>query len=193
MDIRSKKTRRDISDCFLQLLREMHISKITVTQLCHRVGINRATFYKHFLDVYHLQSTLEAETLEELESYLRGQPFSGPKTYQQAVTELLRYVKQRREVYYTLCAPNGGSEFPSRIFQMLYSLSFPLIEERLQGYDVQKANLLYQYVSNGCGSILQSWFQGKILMSEAEVAAFIIRASSATVMEIAGEGAQNYD
>lgn len=50
-DARVRYTRRMIETSFLELLEEKPVSRITVTQLCERAQINRATFYKHYLDI----------------------------------------------------------------------------------------------------------------------------------------------
>lgn len=185
MDIRSLKTRQQIAQCFEQMLAEKHISKITVTDLCEHANINRATFYKHFLDIYDLQEMLEQEVLSELELFLRERAFSDNGNYQAMLVELLYYAKQFGTRFYILCSVNAASDLPSKVFQLLYSLAFPILKKNLPDMDADRAKLLYKYVSHGCGSVLRSWLNGESTMTESEAAEFIMMTSGATVAAIA--------
>ena len=185
MDIRSVKTRQQIAQCFEQMLAEKHISKITVTDLCEKAKINRATFYKHFLDIYDLQEMLEREVLTDMDGFLRERAFSSNGDYQTMMTEFLSYAKQFGSRFYILCSANAASDLPAKIFQLLYSLAFPILKEKLPDVDEERTKLLYQYVSHGCGSVLRSWLSGESTMTEADTAEFIMMTSGATVAAIA--------
>lgn len=66
MDRRTKYTKKIISDTFLELLKEKDINKITVSELCQKADINRATFYRYYLDVYDLLEKIEQDFILEL-------------------------------------------------------------------------------------------------------------------------------
>lgn len=185
MDIRSVKTTQRIARCFEQMLTEKHISQITVTDLCEKTRINRATFYKHFLDIYHLQEMLEREVLGDLESFLRDRAFSHKGNFQNMLTELLHYARRYGGRFTVLCSDNAASDLPEKAFRLLYGLAFPVLRDRLPGMDEEQAKLLYQYISHGCGSVLRCWLNGESTMTEAETAEFIMMTSGATVAAIA--------
>ena len=46
-------------------LTEKELSKVTVQEISDTADINRATFYKHYLDVYDLYDKLEQDILIE--------------------------------------------------------------------------------------------------------------------------------
>ncbi len=58
---REKATEKAIHDQFLALLKKRPIEKISVADLCSRVGINRSTFYRHYDDLYALLDSIVAE------------------------------------------------------------------------------------------------------------------------------------
>ena len=66
MDRRVQYTKKVIVDTFLNLLEEKDISKITVTEICKIADINRATFYRYYLDVYDLKDKIEDDFRREL-------------------------------------------------------------------------------------------------------------------------------
>lgn len=57
-DLRVRKTRKNIENSFISLLKEKDFHKITVQDILDRALINRSTFYKHYMDKYQLAETL---------------------------------------------------------------------------------------------------------------------------------------
>lgn len=188
MDVRGQRTTQAIAASFLELLEEKPISQITVTQICQSAHINRATFYKHYLDVYHLQEALESNILQDLETFLKDHGFSEPGNYEAMVTELLSYAKHYGHTFDILCSSSAASDFPSRVFSLLYSLTFPILKEKFPNLCEDQANLLYQYISSGSGSILRSYLAGKCSMEDRELAKFIMLISSSAIAAVAERG-----
>ena len=65
-DLRVIRTRKLLSNTLLDMMEEGPIERISVIDLCNRALVNRATFYAHFEDKYHLLSF----ALEELKDNL---------------------------------------------------------------------------------------------------------------------------
>ncbi len=185
MDIRGQRTEQTITACFLSLMEKKPVSQITVTEICQLADINRATFYKHYLDVYHLQELLESKLLRDLEAFLRNHAFSDSGNYEEMVIGLLSYAKRNSHTFYVLCSSNAVSNLPARVFALLYSLAFPILKEKLPNLSEEKAKLLYQYVSNGSGSVLRGWLAGECSMEEGELAKFIMLTNAAAVAAVA--------
>lgn len=61
-DLRIKRTKILLYRALLELTSKQSFETITVKQICELAMVNRATFYKHFLDKYHLLS----ESIREL-------------------------------------------------------------------------------------------------------------------------------
>ena len=68
MDRRTKYTKTIIKDTFLNLLENKDITNITVTEICKEADINRATFYRYYIDIYDLLTKVEEEFTDELKS-----------------------------------------------------------------------------------------------------------------------------
>ena len=66
MDRRTKYTKKIIKETFINLLEQKELTKITVSEICEIADINRATFYRYYLDVYDLLSNIQKEIEEEL-------------------------------------------------------------------------------------------------------------------------------
>lgn len=70
MDLRTERTKRSITNAFLELRKQKPIEKITVKELAELAYINKATFYTHYHDIYDLTDQIEnefmASVIEEL-------------------------------------------------------------------------------------------------------------------------------
>lgn len=64
MDLREKKTKRNIKNAFLQLRAFKPLEKITIKELAELAEISKATFYLHYKDIYDLSDTLEKEVIQ---------------------------------------------------------------------------------------------------------------------------------
>lgn len=64
MDLRIERTRKNIINAFISLRAKKVIENITVKELSELAGINKATFYHHYKDIYDLSETLENELIE---------------------------------------------------------------------------------------------------------------------------------
>ncbi len=64
MDIRIEKTKKSITNAFLELRSKKPIEKIRVKELCEKAMVNKSTFYTYYADIYALSETLEKEVVE---------------------------------------------------------------------------------------------------------------------------------
>lgn len=68
MDLRIKKTQRTLSQALDSLLDEKNYEDITVSEICSRAEVRRATFYDHFSDKYDLLSFVIKRIIAEYSS-----------------------------------------------------------------------------------------------------------------------------
>lgn len=66
MDLREKKTRRSITNAFLELRSRKALERITVKELSELAEISKATFYLHYKDIYDLSEQLQNEVIENI-------------------------------------------------------------------------------------------------------------------------------
>lgn len=61
LDLRVRKTRRALTHALYDLMCEKGLDSITVTELCERAEVRKATFYKHFADKNELLTYMVRE------------------------------------------------------------------------------------------------------------------------------------
>lgn len=64
MDLRKERTKKNIVNAFIELRSKKDIEKITVKELCELAFINKATFYRHYEDIYALSESIESELIQ---------------------------------------------------------------------------------------------------------------------------------
>ena len=71
VDRRVRKTRRQLRECLITLLKEKKVQDITVRELTDMADLNRGTFYLHYKDVFDLLEKTEAELQEDFNQLVR--------------------------------------------------------------------------------------------------------------------------
>lgn len=170
LDARVRYTKMNITQSFIKLLKLKPINKVTVKEICEMSEINRATFYKHYLDVYDLLDKIEAQYLNELTEVLNSKGTNTPKDI---LTFIMVSFKSEEEMYTAVFSQNGDPTFPSKVLEMCNYI------RQIQNHMDKKINLsteqkawVYQFVANGCNGILNKWISGGMKEPISEVAEF---------------------
>ena len=88
-DRRVQYTKRALTSALIDLMRENHISKISVKALCAAADVNRSTFYAHFRNQYDLLAYIEAEENADVFLMLLDESEGG---FQRQIMELAHLV-----------------------------------------------------------------------------------------------------
>ncbi|MGN1024586.1 MAG: TetR/AcrR family transcriptional regulator [Lachnospiraceae bacterium] len=142
---------------FLELLTDRPLGRITVTQICREAGINRTTFYKHYLDVFDLMDKTEQDLLSSYQEAVGRIRMTGVVP---VLTEMLQILRQNMEHYWPLFGKNGDPSFSGRLIGSVYPLfaDNPMFADSRK-YDDDVKKLLYCYLSGGCTAMLTYWVQ----------------------------------
>ena len=69
-DLRSIRSVANIKKAFVDLLQEKPFEKIKVSEIARKAGIDRQTFYLHFVDKYDLLDKMNKEFLQVYKTIL---------------------------------------------------------------------------------------------------------------------------
>ena len=155
IDRRTLKTRKAIRDAFAEILTEKELSKVTVREITEKADINRATFYKHYLDIYDLYDKTEQEILVELGMLvLRLQELPSDKIF----SSLIDYIDENRTVFRMIFSVNSKSAMREKFSKCMDGL-FRQIEAEKKSIDLNDSRLMYQtcYRSQGCIAVIAKW------------------------------------
>lgn len=183
-DARVRYTRMVIEQSFLALLKEKPAAKVTVTELCEKAQINRATFYKHYLDVQDLLEKIE----ENLFNQIRESFGSEKVKLKEFLVRMMDYTKAHQERYMALGGENGDPNLMAKTFLVCYESAYPLVEQNMPGMKESERQMLYHFLSQGSGGILTWWIKTGMQEKPEDVAQFILGLCS-----LAADGIQTCD
>ncbi len=114
---RNTQTKQRIKETFTKLINEKGLDALTVSDIARDSGINRGTFYLHYLDKYDLMAQLENETIENLKQIIlvdhEDEELDDPTDLvsYSAIYAALRYVKNDFAFIKALASDGGDPHF----------------------------------------------------------------------------------
>lgn len=170
MDRRIKYTKNIIKSTFLSLLEEKDIKKITVSEICKLSDINRATFYRYYLDVYDLLDKIQEDFIMELKSASNNEDNYTVSTFSK---ELLNVFLENKELVRILFNTNNNLYFLNDILEIAYekckikwSSDLPNIPEE----DMEYASV---FIFNGALGVINFWVKNDFDKSVDEISTII--------------------
>ena len=117
-DLRVRRTRKLLIQALIELTIEKGFAALTVQDIADRAMVNRATFYRHYLDKHDL-----------LDKYMHGvyeltadqEPLPAASPYDEAggppvgIVRMLEYVRQHADFYRVMLGAQGDPAFVAGI------------------------------------------------------------------------------
>lgn len=170
MDARIRYTNMVIKNSFVQLLREKPLSKITVTGICEKSNINRATFYKYYSDPYDLLKQIEAELILDLQKLIEK---ANNENVTETLVVTLNKMKENGEIYMALFSDHGDSTFTSQVFSLCYQTTQSRLMDMLPAMTQAQREWFYYFLVQGNSNIMNCWVQNGMREDPLEVAQFM--------------------
>lgn len=114
---RKTQSKSKIRDAYLTLLQEQPFEKISVATICREAGINRGTFYLHYLDKFDLTEKLIDEVKDHLNQLLQDNHYQ----MEEALFQALLYIQSEKKQVYTL-ANSAAANITEEIEHFIRSL-----------------------------------------------------------------------
>ena len=160
IDVRIKKTYAQLYNGFISLLKEKSFDDITVSQICDRSGVHRATFYKHFDDKYEflsfcIESLLSDIDMSVLETDLS--PENIKKSCTVFVKMIFEYINKYKYIFTAVFSSNQSIVFNHQLEKMVTSFCLEKFSSVLKGIPEYKLELLSNFYS---GAVLEAlkWY-----------------------------------
>lgn len=150
-DRRVKYTKALLKKALVELLKEDHISKISVTALCDEADVNRSTFYAHYTDQFDLLRQIEDEVIYNLKVFLEQYVDDRMPITEQNLKGILEYAKANSDLFVVLLGENVDYGFHNDLMELVELIPFQ--------YDAEKSKKEYllTFAITGCISILYKW------------------------------------
>ncbi len=147
MDRRTAYTRMVIQQSLTKLLESKHLKEITVKELCGLSDINRATFYRNYLDIYDVYEQMEVELTQNAFS-------SGDIS--ESRYQLLELIYDNQAFYREFFYSRLESPFIKKTISDMYEeMKAYLIS--VNRYDEKVFRISYQYNYYGAIGVITEW------------------------------------
>jgi probable dihydroxyacetone kinase regulator len=121
-------TKRMLAESFKKIMERKPLTKITVSDIAKECGVNRATFYYHFKDLYDL---IEWLIMEGMQEFFDERPVYD--TWEEEFLQIFHMFEKNKKLMLNAYR-NGRRE---QVEYYLNKLMFQLIYEMLNDYDVE--------------------------------------------------------
>ena len=145
MDLREKKTKRALSNAFLELRARKPLERVTIKELTELAEVSKATFYLHYKDVYDLSEQMQNDVIEKVLATIQAPELaiSDPVHF---TRELFMAFTSYQNVIDILFSGTQSAILPHRIEQGLKEYIFTLLPEKR---DDIRFNVLLTYQIQG--------------------------------------------
>lgn len=172
MDRRTKYTKKTIKDTFLTLLAKKDIKKITVSEICNKADINRATFYRYYLDVFDLLDSIKQEFEIQLKNAYAPKD-EDENTVLNFSKAMLTVFLENKELVKILFNTNNGLYFLNNILEIAYTRCKEKWEKdlpNLSEYDMEYASI---FIFNGALGVVNFWVKNNFDKDIEEISSII--------------------
>jgi AcrR family transcriptional regulator len=120
-DLRVRRTRKMLMQALIELTIEKGFSAITVQDIAERAMVNRATFYRHYLDKYDLLDQYMNEIYEMTAAQEKRSSGKLPGTASEdppvGMVKMFEHVQMNADFYRAMLGAKGDLAFMQRIQQ----------------------------------------------------------------------------
>lgn len=169
MDRRVKYTRQVIKDSFIKLLEKKDITKVTVMELCKEADINRATFYRYYVDIFDLLEKMEEEFVVEFQSTYKDFDYTHNELYDY-VLALLQACEKHKKLVKILFQMKNGIAFLNEVLQDAYIRCKEKWEHDIPDLSEEIEEYTTAYLFNGTLGIVNYWIQNDFDKDISEIA-----------------------
>ena len=160
VDRRVRKTRRQLRECLITLLKEKKVQDITVRELTDMADLNRGTFYLHYKDVFDLLEKTEAELQEDLNQLVCKHDAVDLKQRPSVIfNEIYSLVYDNADLIEILLGENGDLNFVNRLKQLIREKCLKDWMEVFRSGNAAAFDAFFSFIVSGCIGLVQYWLQ----------------------------------
>lgn len=173
-DRRIYHTKRFLKEALIELLKQKPLTKITITELCHKADINRNTFYCHYNLPEDVLFEIEDEILHNIQSLLNEKSKKEEDT--KLVYEICKLLKDNPDLSYVLFN-NIDKSFVNQLIALCHDRNINDWKKISEYTNDKTAEMFYRFTLSGATSIIQEWCNNGFQESIDEIANFIEKLS----------------
>lgn len=175
LDSRIRRTYSNLNKALYELLLENSFDSLTVSQICEKAGVHRATFYKHFVDKYAFLRFYFECKLEEIYVEKIATIESGDETLKKRclalLDNMLMFVSDNRTIFKAFTDDKVSLSFTTTVIDVFSCF----IAEKISNYSHEKdskVEMIAHYYAGAVVGLYGWWFGSEQKSSVEELRAF---------------------
>lgn len=184
IDLRVVKTLEHIKEGFTNCLKKQTFSSITIKDITTAAKINRSTFYKHYMDKFHLRDTLINDTLDALRKNFSINNFhvdyNDIDQSMEILVNQLEFMYGNKDWYTVLWTPNIELDIfheMQRVFEENIRKDLRTKDSKLEIAEIQlssKQELFVRLFASSAMTTITWWYEQAVRTKPEEVARLIL-------------------
>lgn len=193
-DRRVIRTKKEILSALTELLEQKSIDEITVREITDLAGINRGTFYLHYVDKYDLMEKSVTNVISELQQlgtevlnpdYPQEDPEKARETVVKSLTAIFQYVQDNSRFIRGLLSEKSNYSFHHKFNGILKDA---LIQKWERLTPIIPPLYMASAVSYAYQGLIHSWLVNGMKESPAEMAEYGYRLIYHSMVELTQNG-----
>lgn len=159
------RTKRDITNAFMELLETKSFSSITIYDICEKSLVHRSTFYRYYEDKYDLLSQVTTNIGNDLFQNVNSNRESSHAFYEQ----ILDYVDEHKQPFLNITNDvyNELVKIGSRFLMENSKVMDDPISKKIRHSNYSK--LACDFYMSGLIEIFKNWVDGNYKISKQEL------------------------
>lgn len=194
MDRRKARTRAILHKALIEVLEEKGPTRITVSDITEKAGLNRSTFYLHYTDAIDLLERVKADIWAGLSERMKN---LNPYDYlsyavknepDPAMVKVIEYYGEHANFFKVILGPNGDPAFAVRIKNFLkeHHLSKILDNRPDLAVTIVPKDYMIAYFAASNLSILLNWIETGMQQTPRTIALMITSILSSGMNQLYG-------
>ncbi|MGN1201130.1 MAG: TetR/AcrR family transcriptional regulator [Candidatus Caccovivens sp.] len=152
-NIRYQSTEEKIEKALVRLLKRKHYDNIFVKDICLEAGINRSSFYDHYLDINDLMMKYEDKISHQITEIFKNSDFQD-----EIFEKMFEFVKENADFYRAYLKSNQALSFVERNMFKYFRNRFKTISSQKSFfYTDQEIEYHMCFFGAGLRSICERW------------------------------------
>jgi len=194
------RTKQHIIQTFFEMMAEVGFEQIRVSNLAKKAGINRGTFYHHFVDKYEILEEIEDEIFNQFKLLMDKHVCLNHERvrngtvgneiqhlFQNTFLQVMQFLYERKEIATILVGKNGRPQFIEKLEGLYCETVRRNIGAKPPSEDYQ-THYLQEFVFSGVISVIKCWLRNGAKETPDEVAKLLAVNLTTVPIKIFGNG-----
>lgn len=178
LDVRVRRTYRQLIESFLQLLNEKTYDEISISEICEGADVHRATFYKHFDDKTEFLNFCVKQLLSEVD-FSGVLTFPSPENVKEScmsfVKVLFTFIDKHKILFAAVFSDKHSLSFDTTLINVITEFCAVKLQQVLAGVPDYKSQLFSNFYSGSVMGVIKWYVKNYSICPLEDVYAFFER------------------